>query len=478
MAITIESTNQGTLSAGYNPLRWYVSSNNVNNKGFRYIVQVFNFLNGTLLFEKKYAPRPVDGWGEIDISRDVQNFLSAHNPFPNSDYQNAPEHILKYRIDFGEEYVVAWNFDDYVFDSGLTGLNQTPNVNVHPFVIGDQIRVELNTTYNDFRDALNGLFTVALTPDNYTVVTNLPWIGSGGATPGKMYYADNRKSRFLNLTSANAKTANLAIDLKKFGNFTGAEFGLSISPVGKFLTDMPRIVKQNENQDNWLAFYNGYINKTFRVTFENDLGDIAYRSITATNLQGIIQIASGLGNQGTLTVDSGTLPIVKSNARIVNVYLTNGANTPVSEVITYVIDRRCNINDYEIVFMDRLGTFANFAFQLRSNESGSVNRSVFNRQFGDVVAGLVVFNTYDQGETTYHVDNTKQLLLNTAYMTDAESVYFEQLLTSGYTYLKVGNDYFACVVQDSGYDIQRAKNKNLIRKTINVKYAVQNPINI
>ena len=208
------------------------------------------------------------------------------------------------------------------------------------------------------------------------------------------------------------------------------------------------------------------------------MGDIAYRSITATNLQGIIQIASGLGNQGTLTVDSGTLPIVKSNARIVNVYLTNGANTPVSEVITYVIDRRCNINDYEIVFMDRLGTFANFAFQLRSNESGSVNRSVFNRQFGDVVAGLVTFNTYDQGETTYHVDNTKQLLLNTAYMTDAESVYFEQLLTSGYTYLKVGNDYFACVVQDSGYDIQRAKNKNLIRKTINVKYAVQNPINI
>jgi hypothetical protein len=248
MAITIESTNQSTLSAGYNPLRWYLSSTNVNEKAFRYIVEVFVAGTATKLFEKKYAPRPSDGWAEIDISRDVQNFLSAHNPFQNSDVQNAPEHYLKFDIKFGEEYIVAWNFDDYIFDSGLTGFNQTPNVTPHPFIVGDQVRVELNATYNDFRDALNGLFTVTIEPDNYTVVTQLPWIGSGGATPGKMYYADNRKSRFLNLTSqTNKTTANLAIELKEMNTFTGAQFGLSISPVGKFLTDMPRIVKQNPN---------------------------------------------------------------------------------------------------------------------------------------------------------------------------------------------------------------------------------------
>jgi hypothetical protein len=240
---------------------------------------------------------------------------------------------------------------------------------------------------------------------------------------------------------------------------------------------MPRIVKQNPNQDNWLAFWNDYQLKTFRVTFENDLGDIAYRTINCTTAQGIVQIASGLGNMGTLTVDSGTLPIVKDNAKIVNVYLTNTANTPVSEVITYQIDRRCNIEDYEIVFMDRLGTFANFAMQLRAYEKGQVNRLTYNQQFGNVYAGLVTFNTWESGTTTYHVDNTKELTLNTNFMTDAESVYFEQLMTSGYVFLKVGNDYFACQVTESGYDVERSKNGNLIRKTINVRYAVQNPIN-
>jgi hypothetical protein len=50
-------------------------------------------------------------------------------------------------------------------------------------------------------------------------------------------------------------------------------------------------------------------------------------------------------------------------------------------------------------------------------------------------------------------------------------------MTSGYVFLKVGNDYFACQVTESGYDVERSKNGNLIRKTINVRYAVQNPIN-
>lgn len=478
MAITIISTNQDILSAGYNPLRWYLRSTNVNQKAFRFIVEVFAAGTATKLFEKKYAPRPVDGYAEIDISRDVQNYLSAHTPFPNSDYQNAPEHYLKFDIKFGEEYIVAWDFDDYVFDSGLTGFNQTPNVTPHPFAVGDQVRVELNATYNDFRDALNGLFTVTIEPDNYTVVTQLPWIGAGGATPGKMYYADNRKSRFLNLTSqTNKTTANIAIPLRQMNTFTGAEFILDDLVQGLFLTNMPQIVSQNESQENWLAFYNNYVSQTLRLNFQNDLSDIAYREINCLNTQGIIQVASGLANMGILIVDSGTLPIVKDDATIVNVYLTNTSGDKVSQAIAYQIDRRCNISDYEIVFMDKLGTFANFAMQLRAYEKGNVNRLTYNKQFGDTVAGLVTFNTYESGTTTYHVDDTKEISLNTNYMTDAESVYFDELLTSGYVYLKVGGDYFACQVQETSYETQRAINGVLIRKTVTVRYAVQNPIN-
>lgn len=483
MALTIISTNQGLLSAGYNPLRYYVDSTNKNEKAFRYIVEVFHASTAIKIFEKKYAPRPVDGYAEVDISRDVQNYLSAHIPFGNSDFNNASEHVLKYDIKFGEEYIVAWNFSDYVFNSGLTAFIQTPYVISPPVVIGDQIRVELDNVYNDFRDVLNGLFTVTLIiyslSGDIAVRTNLPWIGSGGATPGKIYCADNRKSRFLNLIVLGGKsTANIAIKLTEMNTFTGGDFSLSSQTLGNFMTTAPKKFTQNPSQDNWLAFWNNYNILTLRVTFENDLGDIAYRTINTTTAHGVVQIASGLGNMGVLTLLSGTLPIVKSNASNVKVYLTKTNGVGVSALRTFIIDKRCKISDYEIVFMDRFGTFSSFAMQLRAYEKGTVNRLSYNKQFGNVVAGLVVFNTFESGTTTYHVDDTKELSLNTNYMTDEESVYFDELLTSGYTYIKVVDDYFACQVVETGYETQRAVNKPLIKKSVTVRYAVQNPVNV
>ena len=117
--------------------------------------------------------------------------------------------------------------------------------------------------------------------------------------------------------------------------------------------------------------------------------------------------------------------------------------------------------------------------QLRSYEKGNINRLTYNKQFGNTVAGLVTFNTWESGTTTYHVDDTKEVSLNTNYMTDAESVYFDQLLTSGYVYLynQDDNNYYACQVQETAYETQRAINKPLIRKSVTVRYAVQNPIN-
>jgi hypothetical protein len=104
----------------------------------------------------------------------------------------------------------------------------------------------------------------------------------------------------------------------------------------------------------------------------------------------------------------------------------------------------------------------------------------YNKKFGDVntTTNTFNFNTWDSGRTTYHVDLSKDFTLNTNWLTDAESVYFEELLTSGYTFVKIDGQYFACQVQETSFEVQRQKNKNLIRKTITVKLSVDTPINV
>ena len=477
--VTIEGQPQ-SLTTGYNPMKYYLSSSNVNERGFRYIVEVFVAGTSTKLFEKKYAPRPGDGFAEVDISRDIQNFLSAHVPFENAGRDNAIEHYIKFDVKFGEEYLVAWSFTDYIFITGNTGFEQVPNVTGHPFVVGDQIRVKLDAVAGDFRDQLNGLYTVTDVPSVYELRTGLPFIGSGGAVTGKIYYADNRKSRFLNQVSTTNRTAiNGAIDLLAFKNFNAVNFELSTSSPAQWLTTAPKGIRLTEDQDTWLSFWNNYSSTSKRLYFENNEGDQGYRNMSFTTAFGVTQVATGLNNIGSLTMVTGT-SVLTSDTAWIDVYVANTSGVPLTEKFRFNVDRRCVIEDYSIVFLDRLGSFGSFAFQLRSEENSNVNRQTYNKIYGDVntTSNTYEFNTYDQGDTIFSLDEQRTLTLNTNYLTDAENVYFSELITSGYTYIKVGNNYFACIVQDTSFRVERIKNKSLIRRTITVKFAINNPVNV
>jgi hypothetical protein len=65
-------------------------------------------------------------------------------------------------------------------------------------------------------------------------------------------------------------------------------------------------------------------------------------------------------------------------------------------------------------------------------------------------------------------------------MTDEMSVYFEELITSPLTYVKLdgSSNFLACQIVNTNYTVERAKNKKLIRKTIEIRLANNDNINI
>lgn len=477
MAITIEAQPQN-MTAGYNPVMYYLSSTNVNEEGFRYIVEVYLSGTATKLFEKRYPPRPIDGFAEINISRDLQAYLSANEPFGVSS-QNATNHYVGYDIKFGEEYKVAWDFTDYVFNNGQTGFWQVPNVTPHPFVVGDQVSVVLTTMPGDFRDALQGQFSVIEVVDAYNITTSLPWIGTGAAVTGQIFYSDNRKSRFTNLASVTQQMAfNGALNMVSFKDWDYTNYSLDGN--GLFLTNQPNDFRVTPTQDIYMAYLHAFSPLGRRMYFETNNGDLGYKSITSNNTTGIGLADVGTNGLGSLTMLVGTLPLIDDSTEWYEFYVATTSGVQLSEKKRMYLNRTCSIEDYEIVFLDRLGSFSSFPFQLRSMYKGNISRLSYNKKFGDVntTSNTFEFNTWDSGRTTYHVDLSKDLTLNTNWLTDSESVYFEELLTSGYTYIKIDGEYFACQVQETTFETQRQKNKNLIRKTIVVKLSVDTPINV
>lgn len=469
------------LTPAYNPVVFAFTSNNYNKPGFRYVVDVFSGGTATKLGGFRVVPQ-IDGSGYIDISRILASNLSVD--FTDStNFGAAPLNSqAKYDVKLGEEYSTSWNYTDFLYYvnpssiyNGYIKLPDLASATTHTYVVGDQIIVD--TIPTGVTATVNGLHTVVAVIDPYTIVIddNTGSL-SGPVISGSTTYADGRKTLYSGLTNNTGYTAfNGALSFKDFPSYSLADYAMTgTSTTRKFLTNLPDNFYMTLDQDMWLnvatmnsqtnAKYlkiSGYkANNVLITTFNYEVG-------TYASANTVTQLGVGPSNLNNPT-------ILNSETEYYTFQMTTAASVATSKEYKVYIDQRCKIEDYEIAFMDRLGSIASYAFQLRATENGTIKRDDFKQKLGTETS----YRTYDRGTTPLSVDVTKQYTLNTNWMTDEMSVYFEELLTSPYTWLKVNGTYLACIVTESSFEVTRQKNKNLIRKTITVTLANDNPINI
>jgi hypothetical protein len=224
-------------------------------------------------------------------------------------------------------------------------------------------------------------------------------------------------------------------------------------------------------------WFNGFNNSvTGRMIFNNSNGDSFYYDVTNTAITTQLQVA---GSFIDLTVLSGTAPLIKDDTTYYDFYFIDGSAPPDSQTYTFTIDQRCTINPFHLVFLDRMGSWGSFAFQLRYTENGAVTKQAFNKD----VQGFVVFDqwTYDNTEaglTTYSSTVEKTYTLNTNWMSEEMAIYFQELITSPSVYFYNGGEYLACQVMDNSFEVEKKRNKNLFKKTVTIKLANQDKVNI
>jgi hypothetical protein len=166
------------------------------------------------------------------------------------------------------------------------------------------------------------------------------------------------------------------------------------------------------------------------------------------------------------------------------------------------LDRRTTISEYHMLFLDRLGSYSSFAFQLKSYERGEITREIFNKDVKGYVSGAEWnYRTEDMGFMQSNINVTKSFDLNTNWMEESAGQYFEELLTSPQTFVKIvqynttedglpiiGEDgcpvhvaestaYQPCIVQNNAYEVYQQRNKNLIKQSITIKLSNQDNIN-
>ena len=128
--------------------------------------------------------------------------------------------------------------------------------------------------------------------------------------------------------------------------------------------------------------------------------------------------------------------------------------------------------------MDRLGSWMPFSFTLKAFENGTITKSEYNQDNQGSASGTDwTYETTDRGMKVLTVDVNKQFTLNTNWMTFEMNQYFEELLTSPETYIKIDNVYQACIIKENSFETTRQRGRKLIRKTIKVELANRDSIN-
>lgn len=474
MAITI-ITDPQLHTPAYNRVYCEVDSTNKTLPSFRYIFDVYESGTTNKIAEYRVLPRNVDFYGEIDLSRLLSTKVSFSLDPTVTSWWNPTESYYKYDIKYGEEYVDIVGYTNNLF---VSGVNVAINIGTHPFVTGDQIII----TQDDGGAAnplLEGLHTV-LSYTATTITVNVLWNYIFDPTiDGDIIYADNRKTIYRNLAETkNQYVFNGALPFKDFRTYDYLNYNLS-SAGDLFLTTQPiKGFYCTPFQDIWVFIMNNGQDK-FYMYFQNSLGDVYRKPINTTNKY--TQVAVGPNNFGTLTLYSGTgTGLLQSGVTWYQYWFgDNVTGAPYSEYYRIDLDFRCTIEGYELLFLDRMGSFSSFAFQLRAYERGTTKRETYNKYIpGDTSSGVFTYDSYARGQSVINPSVERTLELNTNWITEEMSVYFEELVTSPEVYLKdTDGNYYAVLVTDSSFEINRSRNKNLFKKTITIKYANENIIN-
>lgn len=468
MAITTIATPQ-PITPAFNQCKFIYNSTNKNNEGFRYIFDIYPAGGVDRIAEYRVLPTFGTGYGQIDISKLLgskvgPDFLPLNytfNPTANTTYE--------YDVKVGEEYIVT-----YTYTSNLT--NNSGNVKItptaaHTFVVGDQVVVDAGTN-----TLITGLWVVVAVTGTTDFTISALWTNVTDPTEnGSVTYADKRKTitRDIEVVS-DLIVFNGARSWVTFTDYVFTDYILDNSGA-QFLTSCPtRNFYITPFQEMW---FNGFtMGVSGKMVFTNSNGDVFKYDVTSTDLCNQLCVASP---QLLLDLLSGTYPLIKDDTEWYDVYFIDASVPTDSQTYRFNIDQRCRINDYSLLFLDRMGSWGSFAFSLRAYENGTNTKQSFNKDLeGFVSDGQWTYGKSEAGLTTYSSIVEKTLQLNGDWITEEMSVYFQELITSPIVYLFDGGNYYQVIVTDNSFEVNSKRNKNLFKKSVTVKYANQDKVNI
>lgn len=254
-------------------------------------------------------------------------------------------------------------------------------------------------------------------------------------------------TEYLNLTSDTGKYAwNGLFDI--YGSETAATYKIAIpSSTPKFLTRV-RTRRVTTSQYDYLHFLLLGFDATPKIIAYNSAGTaiatsqikLPWTASTSDLSQFMVRFGCGPVQLNALTageLDSGTAGnVIPSNTSYYTIQIQNSIGNAGSELYRFDIVEECSkyLPQY-LNFLNPLGGFESVRCSMASKDKYNISRKQFKRNNYTLSGNTYAYDTTKHGITNYAVEKTKEVTLNTNWLTETEFQWLQDLIASPVVFL-------------------------------------------
>ena len=483
----------------YNPINFTLSASTTSEENFRYICYLTD-CNDNLLTTITQPPRPDNVLGFFNVQKLCAAYVTPLTPSKLfTQLYKTPEQAC-FKAKFAESYTIYYTCTSVNIDvSPVDGYDLQFYFNDdHGFNVGDIISFSGTGAIGDL---YNNTWQVIATPSNTTInVNGLNQGTTNSGTTATCVLASHQRTTLSAQTNMEYEfwVNNSALGTCDFLDYKLIDYDISNNaewPINWYNNIPQPFTLRYGNYLDAVVLYsqsaypsNTPLNIIVR-TYDNTGGTYTYTSpnIPDASWSGAstFVIPCGPSNLNNANVTStwtptgaATFPIIKTNTTSYDVRLKNGFAFPTNN-LEFTIDNTCSkYTNFELNFLDTYGNYIPINFTLVQRKNVSVQRNTFKKSLGQVTtASGGFYECDDRGLTILNNIIQYTYTLQTNWMSEDMSLYYEQLITSPnvfWNYEGTGS-FLPVVLTTNSVDVLDKKNSRLIQYSLTMTPS-NNPI--
>ena len=287
---------------------------------------------------------------------------------------------------------------------------------------------------------------------------------------GEQYGATGSITTYANLTRQNNLYSWNAV-LSQFDYIYFDYTNYTMSDAGEFLTNRP----------NQLYFYSNIDFSTLHLI--NDANDRTHKLIINTyDINGGVIASQTIANAystlsdytdrflyintGSAAINQAIPGFIDNTVNSYDVAVIDIYDTVISQVYTYT--RMCDwkgLSPLNVIWLNRLGGYDNFNFRLSRRKSSNISRDNYQQFLSNG------YTVQDRGTTVYNSEITDKYVLTSDWITEAESIWLQELIESPFVFIMEKSDTIPMVVKNQSYEIKTYGQDRLFNIELELEYA-------